>query len=151
MMAGLRYGRLHCITPEGEALEQRAPLPGPKAKLVLHDRCAVRALILGGDEGFGDKFLRRNWSSPDLASFLTLAAWNFSNAHNPPLPLRMLHQLRHALNSNSRTGSRRNIMAHYDLGNEFYATRLDRQMLYSSGLYHPSERKPGGRNCRSWG
>ena len=140
ILSRLRYGRLLCTTPEGESLEQRGPLPGPEARLVLHRWRAVRALLLGGDEGFADGFLRGDWSSPDLASFLTLAAQNFSNAHKPPLPLRLLHRLRHALNSNSRAGSRRNIMAHYDLGNDFYAAWLDPQMLYSSALYrHPGE------------
>lgn len=140
MMAGLRYGRLQCVTPEGAVLEQRGALPGPEAKLVLHNWRAVRALILGGDEGFGDGFLRGDWSSPDLTGFLTLAARNFSSAHKPSVTLRILHRLRHALNANSRAGSRRNIMAHYDLGNEFYAAWLDPQMLYSSGIYrHPDE------------
>ncbi len=140
LLAGLRYGRLICTTPEGATLEQRGPFPGPEAKLVLHRWRALRALIVSGDEGFAEGFLRGDWSSPDLASFLTLAAQNFSNAHEPPLPLRLLHKLRHALNANSRAGSRRNIMAHYDLGNAFYATWLDAQMLYSSALYrHPGE------------
>ncbi|HTQ72522.1 MAG TPA: cyclopropane-fatty-acyl-phospholipid synthase family protein [Acidocella sp.] len=140
MLSGLRHGRLLCTTPEGDKLEQRGKRPGPEANLVLHRWRALRALLLSGDDGFADGFLRGDWSSPDLAGLLTLAAQNFGNAHKPPLPLRLLHRLRHALNANSRAGSRRNIMAHYDLGNAFYAAWLDTQMLYSSALYrHPGE------------
>lgn len=140
MVARLRYGRLTCVTPDGRVIERRAPLPGPEARLVLHRWRALRSLILGGDDGFAESFLRGDWSSPDLTAFLTLAAQNFDGRFRTPWPLRALHRLRHGLNANSRRGAKRNIMAHYDLGNDFYAAWLDRSMLYSSALYeHPHE------------
>jgi cyclopropane-fatty-acyl-phospholipid synthase len=135
LLTGLRFGRLICTTPEGERLDQRGKLPGPKATLVLHDWRALRALLLGGEEGFADSFLRGDWSSPDLVEFMLLAARNFGDAHQTPWPLRWVHRLRHARNANSRAGSKRNIQAHYDLGNEFYGAWLDARMLYSAALY----------------
>ena len=140
MVAELRYGRLTCVTPDGRVIERRAPLPGPEARLVLHRWRALRSLILGGDDGFAESFLHGDWSSPDLTAFLTLAAQNFDGRFRTPWPLRALHRLRHGLNANSRRGAKRNIMAHYDLGNDFYAAWLDRSMLYSSALYeHPGD------------
>jgi cyclopropane-fatty-acyl-phospholipid synthase len=140
LLAGLRYGRLICTTPEGERMDLRGKLPGPTANLVLHDWRALRALLLGGEEGFADSFLRGDLSSPDLVEFMLLAARNFGDAHETPWPLRLMHRFRHALNGNSRAGSKRNIQAHYDLGNEFYGAWLDARMLYSAAIYdHPQE------------
>ncbi|GAB0119663.1 class I SAM-dependent methyltransferase [Acidisoma sp. 7E03] len=131
----LRYGRLTCVTPDGQIIDQTAPHPGPEATLVLHRWRALRSLILTGDEAFADSYLRGDWSSPDLTAFLTLAAQNFDRRYATPWPLRLLRRLRHRLNANTRAGARRNIMAHYDLGNDFYAAWLDPSMLYSSALY----------------
>lgn len=140
MVNQLRYGRLVCTTPDGTVIERRAPLPGPEARLVLHRWRALRSLVLGGDDGFAESFLRGDWTSPDLTAFLTLAAQNFDGRFRTPWPLRLLHRIRHRLNANSRKGAKRNIMAHYDLGNAFYSAWLDQKMLYSSALYeHPSD------------
>ena len=76
------------------------------------------------------------WSSPNLGGLLMLALRN--SAFAEPLqrgPPRLLLRLRHALNRNTRRGSRRNIAAHYDLGNEFYAHWLDAGMSYSAALF----------------
>lgn len=140
MARALRYGRLTCVTPDGQIIDQTAPLPGPEATLVLHRWRALSRLLLAGDEGFADSYLRGDWSSPDLTAFLTLAAQNFDGRYATPAPLRLLRRLRHRLNANTRAGARRNIMAHYDLGNDFYAAWLDPSMLYSSALYaEPTE------------
>ena len=86
LLTKLRYGRLVCTTPEGERMDQRGKLPGPTAMLVLHDWRALRALLLGGEEGFADSFLRGEWSSPDLVAFMMLAARNFGEARITGLP-----------------------------------------------------------------
>jgi cyclopropane-fatty-acyl-phospholipid synthase len=68
------------------------------------------------------------WDTPDLAAFLTLFASNRDLVEtllpNRPL-MRLLQVLRHRLNRNTRSGARRNIHAHYDLGNDFYEAWLD--------------------------
>lgn len=133
-LAGLRYGRIAVTLPDGIRVEQCGALPGPEAAIILHDWKAPLALLLGGDTGFAEAYIAGSWSSPDLTAFLTLGALNFADL---PVawPLALARRLRHAGNANSRAGARRNIMAHYDLGNAFYAAWLDAQMLYSSALF----------------
>ena len=141
-LKGLRHGRLVCILPGGKRLEQRGTLPGPEAVLELHDSRLALALLLQGSRGLDESYITGAWSSPDLPALLTLLALNFAATQPPGLlaaPLRLLARLRHAANANTRAGSRRNIMAHYDLGNDFYAAWLDASMLYSSALYATPE------------
>ena len=79
-----------------------------------------------------------DWSSPDLTSLIELAAYNFRTlvpAMGGTWLSRLAHRLWREGRANSKRGSRRNIPAHYDLGNEFYAAWLDPAMNYSSGLY----------------
>ncbi|WP_297443640.1 cyclopropane-fatty-acyl-phospholipid synthase family protein [Acidocella sp.] len=134
----LRYGRLICVLPGGQQVELRGPLPGPQGVLELHDWRLCLALALQGANGLDESYLAGAWSSPDLTALLTLLAQNFAD-HAPSgglaAPGRLFRRLRHAANANTRAGARRNIMAHYDLGNEFYAAWLDQTMLYSSALY----------------
>jgi cyclopropane-fatty-acyl-phospholipid synthase len=95
-----------------------------------------------GDIGFAEAFLDGQWQTPDLAGLLTLLARN-REALDAPLYGswygRLAHRLVHLLRSNTRAGSRRNIAAHYDLGNDFYSLWLDPGMTYSSALFeHPA-------------
>ncbi|MBU6426329.1 MAG: cyclopropane-fatty-acyl-phospholipid synthase family protein [Rhodospirillales bacterium] len=134
----LRHGRLTCVLPDGSHVEGQGSLPGPAAVVELRDTALFRAMLLHGEAGFYESYIAGAWTSPDLTALLVLAALN--EAHASPagllsLPARLLSRLRHAARANTRSGARRNIMAHYDLGNDFYATWLDPAMLYSSGIY----------------
>ena len=138
LMRAMRRGRLVCITPEGEQYEHRAALPGPAAVLHLHHWRALRALVLGGDTGLAQSYIAGDWTSPDLAAFLTWGATNQDGAegsYSGRFAARLMRRLYHARNANTPSGSRRNIMAHYDVGNDFYAKFLDADMVYSSALY----------------
>lgn len=111
---------------------------GPTAALVLHTTRAARRLILGGGVGFAEAYMDGDWDSPDLASLMELAAINETRmgaAVIGRLPLRLWHAAFHRLRPNTRRGSRRNIAAHYDLGNGFYRRWLDPSMTYSSALF----------------
>lgn len=138
MLGGIEVGTLTVSLPGGARLRYAAPQTGPEAVLVLHRWRALRRLATGGDIGFAEAYLDQDWSSPDPVALLELAARNLScipGATGGPLPVRLWHRLRHRARRNTRAGSRRNIMAHYDLGNDFYARWLDAGMSYSSGLY----------------
>ena len=93
--------------------------------------------MTGGDLGFAESYIAGEWSSPNLAALMTFMLLNADSAESARRlrAPRILGRLRHALNRNSKRGSRRNIAAHYDLGNEFYAQWLDPSMSYSSGLF----------------
>ena len=110
-----------------------------RAIAVVHDeRFFVRALT-GADVGIGEAYMDGDWSSPDLVALVRLMTRNlrhFDTDNRMFFALRSFaFRLRHRLKSNSLKGSRRNIQAHYDVGNDFYRLFLDREMLYSSAYF----------------
>jgi len=138
----LERGRLTVVLPDGAAVTHRGPLPGQEAQLELRSWKPLRALLLGGDNGFAESYIAGDWSSPDLAAFLRFGAENMAALKTEAggtWGAQLTARLRHWRNRNSRAGSRRNILAHYDLGNSFYACWLDASMTYSSALYAAPE------------
>jgi cyclopropane-fatty-acyl-phospholipid synthase len=138
VLAAMERGRLIFILPDGARVDCRGPKPGPEATIVLHEMSALRRLLFSGDVAFAEAFVRGEWSSPDLAAAIEVAAVNgdaFMRAVEGFAPARFANWLAHRLRANSKHGSRRNIAAHYDLGNAFYRLWLDPSMFYSSGLY----------------
>jgi len=134
----VEHGQLLIRMPSGEAIHCTGPHPGPSGTLVLHRWRAVRRLLFGGDIGFAEAYIDGDWSTPNLTSLIEVAARN----HDTIMPsldgsrfARLVNRLLHLRRGNTLRGSRRNIPAHYDLGNAFYAAWLDRGMTYSSGLY----------------
>jgi len=128
-------GTLHYVLPRGQRGVIRGERPGPEATLVLHRWRAVRRLLFRGSLGFAESYLDGDWESPDLATFVELAALNAVNRRVGTLWERLYELFRHGRRANSKHGSRRNIAAHYDLGNEFYAEWLDPSMTYSSAVF----------------
>ena len=138
LLRRIEHGSLVVHPPAGGRIAHYGDKPGPDAVLVLHRWRAVRRLMIEGDVGFAESYMDGDWSSPDLTALITLAARNVSalgNATDGLGLVRKLHHLLHRVRANSRAGARRNIEAHYDLGNEFYAAWLDAGMTYSSALY----------------
>jgi cyclopropane-fatty-acyl-phospholipid synthase len=138
VLAAMDRGRLIFILPDGTRVDCRGPKSGPEATIVIHKMSALRRLLFSGDVAFAEAFIRGEWSSPDLAAAIEVAAVNgdsFMRAVEGFAPARFANWLAHRLRANSKQGSRRNIAAHYDLGNEFYRLWLDPSMFYSSGLY----------------
>ena len=130
------YGSLSIHLPSGQRLEARGE-QGPDASLIVKDWRALRRMILQGDIGFAEGFIAGEWTTPDLVSLLRFGALNTPalDGFYGKLAHRLFSRLRHRLRGNSKRGSRRNIISHYDLGNDFFAEWLDETMLYSSALY----------------
>ncbi|MBU1236458.1 MAG: cyclopropane-fatty-acyl-phospholipid synthase family protein [Gammaproteobacteria bacterium] len=106
--------------------------------LQVHDEAMFGAVLARGDIGLAEAYIDGQWDSPDLTALLTLLAKNravLKRAVYGSWRALLSARLRHWLNRNSRAGSKRNIMAHYDLGNEFYRQWLDETMSYSSAIY----------------
>jgi cyclopropane-fatty-acyl-phospholipid synthase len=132
----LRCGQLIVKTPTGERLVFNGTRPGPQARLTIHRWRCIWRLATGCDVGFADAYLAGDWSTPNLNALFKLASAN--NIAEPTWLHRFLgigRKLRHTLNRNTKRGSRRNISAHYDLGNDFYQLWLDAGMSYSSALF----------------
>ncbi|THD42485.1 MAG: class I SAM-dependent methyltransferase [Bradyrhizobium sp.] len=137
-LPALRFGRLRVVLPSGGAIVRKGAEPGPDATVIFHRGRGLRRLVSGGDVGFAEGYLEGDWTTPDLVATLRLASRN-ENAWKENLRgarlVRWVNRLRHVLRGNSRRGSRRNIEAHYDLGNGFYRLWLDANMQYSSALW----------------
>lgn len=134
----LSAGSLTVRWPTGATSRHTGSRPGPDGEVRIDSPALAVRLALGGATGFADSFIEGEWDTPDLAAVLRLALANESMlSYAAPLrvPAAVLARLRHARRANHRSGSRRNIAAHYDLGNGFYSAWLDPTMTYSSGLY----------------
>lgn len=136
--ARLRHGTLDATLPNGRKFRFGGAEPGPAAVMIVNDFGFARRFIGGGDIGIAEGYLRGEWETPDLTQFLLLFCVNHDLiqsmlGHNPLV--RVLQLLRHWLNRNTKGQAKRNIEAHYDLGNRFYAAWLDETMTYSSALF----------------
>jgi cyclopropane-fatty-acyl-phospholipid synthase len=138
----LRGGFLEIVCPDETYTfgEPAAPL---RAMAVIHDeRFFVRALT-GADVGMGESYMDGDWTTPDLVAMVRLAVRNLGSLdarHKLLSGVRAVaSRLRHRLRANTIRGSRRNIQAHYDLGNEFYRLFLDAQMQYSCAYFRRSD------------
>ena len=114
----------------------------PLATFEVLDSACWRAIATGGALGAAESFMDGQWRSPDLAGLLRLMLRNEAVVEGLGGPLSALGSIPrwmgHALRRNTRSGSRRNISAHYDVGNDFFQLFLDPTMLYSCA-YFPSE------------
>ena len=139
VLSRLVVGRLTVVLPDQSTYDlPGAGAEGSHATVRVHRWRAVRRLMAEGDLGFVESYLDGDWDSPDLAHVVEIAAsntatWNLSKLQGA-LP-RLIHRFAHLLRHNSRRGSRRNIAAHYDLGNDFYSLWLDPTMTYSSAYF----------------
>ena len=127
------------MLPDGSRHEFGDPASGPAAEIRIHDASAVMRMLLGGDTGAGEAYVDGSWSSPDLPALLRLASLNREALALTKgwwrLPLKVQRTLAHRARRNTVPGSRRNIAAHYDLGNDFYRLFLDETMTYSSAVF----------------
>lgn len=109
------------------------------AVVEIHDPRAFLWGALRGEVGLGEAYVEGFWSSPDPVAVTRLALRNMAALDRGAGPLawvgKALARLRHLSRSNTRAGSRRNIAAHYDLGNDFYRLWLDESMAYSAAFF----------------
>ncbi|WIV97516.1 SAM-dependent methyltransferase [Kinneretia aquatilis] len=137
LLGHLRHGSLDVQLPDGSSAHFGGS-EGPRAALRIRDWAVCAAALRSGDIGFAESFVAGHWSTPDLRALLELFVRNrealdaviFGSWWGA-----LLHRVKHLLNRNSRAGSRKNIHAHYDLGNAFYRLWLDPSMNYSSAWF----------------
>ena len=136
----IEIGCISVVLPDGELLQfaGKTSQSDVDAQLVLHNYRPIADFFLMGELAFAESYLRGDWSSPDLTSFFKLCLLNeraIEPGEKGSIFTSFLNRLIHLRNANSRSGSRRNIAYHYDLGNEFYEAWLDSTMTYSSALF----------------
>jgi cyclopropane-fatty-acyl-phospholipid synthase len=140
MAAMIRVGQITVILPDGST-HRVAVTAEPAATMIIKDPRAATRLMTGGSLGLAEAYIDGLWESPDIRAVMALAAaneaeWDATLQGRPWVraAARALHWLR----PNTRRGARRNIMEHYDLGNDFYRQWLDPSMTYSSALFETS-------------
>lgn len=144
LLARLRGGRITLSGPGGfertfgedAGLEGGAPLP--HVHLVLSDWDVVSVCMKRGDIGFAETRMDGRWHVDDPAALIELFCRNraaMEKAIYGSFAGNVLYRIKHLLNSNTRARARKNIEAHYDLGNDFYRLWLDSTMTYSSALF----------------
>ena len=139
----IRVGRLDVQLPDGSRRSFGERDSDIRAELHIHDMQALKRLLVGGGVGGGEAYVDGLWSSPDLVGLISLAV---ANRHALALskgwwriPARIARTAGHRRNRNTKSGSKRNITAHYDLGNDFYRLWLDETMTYSSAVFATPE------------
>jgi cyclopropane-fatty-acyl-phospholipid synthase len=137
-LSHLQVGTLTVTLPSGASMRHEGAGAGPEAVLVIRRWRALWRMMLAGDLGLARAYMDDDCCSNDIRALLNLGAQNgaaLAKATSGSLLSRCLERMRHSRRVNTRRGSRRNIAAHYDLGNEFYALWLDSGMNYSSALF----------------
>jgi cyclopropane-fatty-acyl-phospholipid synthase len=135
----IRRGCLSLKLPDGSRRVFGDESSELRGEMHIHDMEALRRLLLGGEVGGGEAYMEGLWSSPDLVALISLAVANRTDLALSKgwwrVPARVIRTVDHRRNRNTKGGARRNIRAHYDLGNDFYRLWLDETMTYSSALF----------------
>ncbi|MEM8822913.1 MAG: cyclopropane-fatty-acyl-phospholipid synthase family protein [Pseudomonadota bacterium] len=142
MAQDMKYGRVDVILPDGRRFRHEGPEAGPVAEIAVHDPEVFGRIVREGDVGFMEAFMDGQWSTPDLQ-----AVFDYINKEGDGLIqkftglalVQAFEKLRAFMRRNTKSQAKRNIAAHYDLGNEFYGLWLDETMTYSSGQFETGQ------------
>jgi cyclopropane-fatty-acyl-phospholipid synthase len=140
LLGRLVRGDLTLTLPDGATRSFGLPGTGRSLRIALHNHAFFARVLVSGDVGFGEAYAAGDWDCDDLTGLIRLLidnadALDGGNVKHAWLG-RLLTRARHGINRNTQVGSRRNIQAHYDLGNDFFAAFLDREtMAYSCALF----------------
>ncbi|MCF8069113.1 MAG: cyclopropane-fatty-acyl-phospholipid synthase family protein [Desulfobacterales bacterium] len=140
MFARIKYGQI--TLQEGSDHRTFGSDPSLKAHIIVRNPGFYKKVLFGGSIGAGEAYVDHLWDVDDLTQLVRIMVRNMdlldSMEQGFAWFLRPYRRIRHALNINNRQGAKRNILSHYDLGNEMYKTFLDPTMMYSSAIY-PNE------------
>jgi cyclopropane-fatty-acyl-phospholipid synthase len=138
LLEHLRFGHLQLITPEGNRLMFGDLHQPPSATLQINDWRACGRIFRAGDIGFAESYEKKWIDASDLTAVIRLALRNEAVLDRMVFGGKLAvlwYRIRHFLRPNTRQGSRRNVHAHYDIGNDFYRLWLDPSWTYSSAIF----------------
>jgi len=137
MLENLVHGQL--VVQEGENIRIFGNDKSLRAHVTINDKRAYKKIIFGGSIGAGEAYIDKLWDVDNLTVLVRIMVLNMSLLDRMERGLAWLTRpfdlMKHLLNSNNKRGSKRNILAHYDLGNDMYGAFLDPTMMYSSAIY----------------
>ena len=146
LLRQIRVGTLDLQLFDGSQVHFGTGAEGqPRAAIRLLDWGVCSAALKSGDIGFAESYIDGHWTTPDLAALLKLFIANRDAIEKVIYGTwwgSLLYRAKHLLHRNSRHGSRKNIHAHYDIGNPFYRLWLDETMNYSSALFEGDHTRP---------
>ena len=140
----MKKGKLTITMPEGEVFTVGNDSTNIKANIVIKNNAFFKKCVISGDIGFGESYVDGDWETDSIKNVISWMILNIennpaisgSNSNFSPINwLKSINRIFHRFNSNSKSGSRKNISVHYDLSNEFYNLWLDDTMTYSSGIF----------------
>lgn len=109
------------------------------AKVIVQKPDFYSEILFGGAVGSGESFMRGHWTSPDLVNAIRVLAKNLQALESlnskSQIAQKIFLRLYNVFTANSVQGSKKNIAAHYDLGNDFFSLFLDSTMMYSAGIW----------------
>ena len=138
VLSQAKYGSIEVFYKNELVFSYNGELEGPRAMVTLVNKKCLDDFFLKGDLGWAESYIEKNWESSNLSDFLE---WGAKNFHEFSKYIRgkwfiiLYLRIKHYLNKNSRSGSKKNISFHYDLGNSFYEKWLDKSMTYSSAMF----------------
>src|SRR5688500_6644784 len=139
--SGLERGSITGRLPDGTTRMLGGRAPGFEAEVELRDWRALIRLATNGSIGWYQAWEAGEWTSPDPVPLFALFMANgetLGDTGRARGPFRLAARFAHWLNRNTPARAERNIHAHYDLGNDFYAAWLGQSMCYSSALFEPA-------------
>jgi cyclopropane-fatty-acyl-phospholipid synthase len=138
-IARIDHGSLTFVDPGGEVHRVFGTRPGPDARFEIKEWDVIERLVARGDIGLGEDYIAGAWETDDVEALISLFLLNLDQldrfAHGTLWNRLGFVLLNTVVRRNSESGSRRNIEAHYDVGNDFYSLWLDETMTYSSALF----------------
>lgn len=137
MLSSLEFGRI--IVIEGDKQWRFGKETEPVARVTIQNSIAYHKILFGGSIGGGEAYVDKLWDVDDLTALVRIMVLNMPLLDRMEKGLawllRPVNLAKHLFNNNNKRGAKQNILAHYDLGNEMYASFLDPTMMYSSAIY----------------
>lgn len=153
VLQGLKTGQIDIALPDGRVYRVEGLEPGPAARIDVRHPGLFARVARDGELGFCEAYVDGWWDTTDLQELLdvllTSRGWVDRSFPGSGM-VRRYHQLMHWLNRNTRSQARRNIAAHYDLGNDFYAHWLDETMTYSSAMFEDAREELAAAQLRKY-
>ena len=138
-------GQLRLIDGEDEFIFGNVLDSQVKAVMKIEDPRCYSHVLLGGSIGIAEAYMQGMWTTDDLSEVVRFFSKNLSAAEKVEGAFskvsQVLFRLRYFFEKNSITGSKKNIVAHYDLGNDFFKLFLDQSMMYSMAIFADSQKK----------
>lgn len=138
-LSKINKGKITILTPDNQTIVYEGKEEGVNVTVSIKDWKFTENLFLKGDIGLGESYIEGHWESNDINGLIKLGIDNYKvlkRVIKGQLLKILMYRFKHLfINRNTRSGSKRNIYTHYDIGNKFYKLWLDPTMSYSSALY----------------